>query len=1235
MNLKFDYYHNLEETELYLLNPDGRELFPVVGNNRLLKLRFNDLSELTFECYSTTTLSDGTILNLDYYDYIQTRRKIFVTGIGEFVITNVKETDNGVTKIKEVSCSSGQIVFQDKGVYHEEKVYYFYNPSDPYDNNYDDTDEGSVPSVAGQLYQQLGILQSLSQGLSDPDEPYETWTITFISPNISGLARNFKEGTSTGYEWMVKDVASAFEAVVLFDFYYKTIHIMTPGEVTERANVIYTFSNFMKEVQIEENADDIVTVLNVNGENCNIMNVNPTGTNYICDFSYYMDVQGRWMSSNLKEKLENWAAAVESRRPTYEVGVASLRSAYSTLVSRQDDLQEVSKIYSDLDVAVTKKAIAMVEGAASPYGIVWCETVNTGSRSLTTSSRYYSSPFTSASQITAYRNPPSLAGGSFYFTGDSITGTAEYCYSYVDSGNNQYLYFLDSGTTTASSYCKLEGKAVVDATTYAKSFVLSGFKRYTALEAANSWTPIYDKRIKELNNLIDQAQANVDSYAALLKSISDQCNIINYFSDTPSLLKELGHYWIEGDYTNSNISILEDTTMDDELVLEGELLDTGRVELSKVCQPKLSFSLTSVDCSKSYEFAQQMSELELGKVITVEKEEGVWYYPALLEIEYDLDKTDTFNLTFANALRLDDWGFTYGDLLSESSATTKQVSANWQDIMAYSKDRVEFEPLIKNPLSATLRAAFANMNNQEFNIDDTGILGRKFATNAQDEYEGEQVRLINNMLIFTDDNWDHARAALGKITFTSGGVTSSSYGLIADTLIGSLIIGSELDIHNANNTILLNGSGISIKDSGNNTVFSANNAGMLTLKGSVTATGGYIGGTSGFTISTGKLYSNGHSTLSGTTLTDGTKGGVYIGTDGLSILGPDKVFGLKLNAASSSFEFNGTIYATGGRFNGNGIQVNSSSGNWSTIDSLATQQLVVSNAMQCNNIEANALTLYGNNGLKFKYTQVRDTYLSTAASTTVNFTASYTCTVTSDYIRYTVSATADRVVPEGTFVTVSLQTVVNFGSDYGTATLVKTAQVYIATQTSSGSVIIEDVNRFHTSGTVVSRTVTSTSPTSKSYSRGANYDYYLTVTNTIIPSVNNTWDLGVAARAWRTVYTTEGVSTQSDIRTKKKISYDLSGYDSFFDSLKPVTYELKQDANHKGHIGFIAQDVANALQDNGFKADAMGIVEPGEIYSLNYSEFIALNTREIQKLKIRINDLEREVQILKSGIKGE
>lgn len=843
MKLNFDYYHNLEDTELYLCNPDGRELFPLVGSDRILRLRFNDLSELTFNCYSTTTASDGTVVNLDSYDWIETRRLVFVTNVGWFVITNVTEQDDGVVKYKEVTCHSLQAALKDRGFYCEERVYYFYNPSDPYDNNYDPDNEASIPSVMGQLYQQLGIQQALTQGLSDPVSPYSDWTITYVNSELTGKGRNFKETTSFGYDWMVKDVEEAFEVVILFDFYFKTIHVMLPTEVTSKANVIYTFSNFMKNVEVEEDAENIVTVMNCNGDNCDITAVNPTGTNYICDFSYYMDTAGRWMSSALKTKLTQWAAAVQSAKSGYQAKVLQLRTKYDELAALNSTLQEVSKVYTDLAAAVARKSVAIAENSStSLYGIVWAETVNVGEKSLDPKSSVYSTALTSSKTITAYRDMPTFNENTrtWSCSGSYITGTIDYCYAYEDNNHYQYHYFIDSSNNT--SYCKLEGKATINSSTFATEYTCKGFKRYVDLNIANVWTDRYDAKRKSMQTTKSSLETAIAGLQTDLKNISDPINILNYFSSSSTLLKELMCYWIEGEYTNDNIAVLEDTTQAEALDLANELMDSGALELSKVCQPKFQFSLTSVDCTKQYEFRNQMEALELGKIITVEKEEGLWYYPALLEIEYDLDHTDSFNLKFANALRLDDWGYTYGDLISDASSTSRQVSANWQNILQYAKDKSQITPLIQEPLSSTLHAAFANMVNQEFTIDDTGILGRKFTDDStKDKFADEQMRIINNVILFTDDNWETAKTALGKIYYTDPDSSSptygqliSKYGLIGETIIGSLVMSETLKILNntseSNSSVILDANGITIKHNGN-TVFTANTSGTVTISG--------------------------------------------------------------------------------------------------------------------------------------------------------------------------------------------------------------------------------------------------------------------------------------------------------------------------------------------------------------------------------------------------------------------
>lgn len=856
MKLTFDYYHNLEQIDLYLCNPDERELFPLPGKSRNLTLRFNDLSELTFEVYSKITLSNNTVVDLEAYDYIQTKRLVYATNIGWFQISGVDEHDNGVVTYKTVKAESYQSVLKNKGFISEERVYCFYNPNDPHDDRYDSTKEDSIPSVLGQWSKQLGIKQALGQGLSEPTTPYDDWTVTYIHSSLiyagtGSKCRTFKESVTYGYDWMVNDVEEAFEVVILFDFMYKTIHVMTPNEVAQRVNVIYTFNNFMKSVDINEASEDIVTVLNCNGDNCDITAVNPTGTNYICDFSYYMDKTNyRWMSSALIAKLEQWKAACDAEKDTYTDYVSQLRSLWLQKTQCMTSLQEMSLSLQDLKNAQNKRSVVGSGTPGALCGIVAAENVQSGKKSIKSGTSYYSTPFTGSKTITAYQYSPSYNAETkkWVFSGASKSGTADSIVAdnLSDSNTSGVSYWYFSDVSDGSSYCKLQSAVTVNKDSATSTYYCGGFDRYIAYsypiveegtgvttytDSVQEWINLRESLVNSLNSTNSSLEASINSVSANLDAISSRLNILSYFASTPALLRELNCYWIEGDYTNDNIAVLEETTPEEEIDLANELLDAGYIELSKVCQPRFSFSLESRDATKQYEFKDQMRLLELGKIITIEKEEGLWYYPALLEISLNLDNSEEFSMTFANAMRLDDWGYTYADLISDASSTSRKVSANWQDILAYSKERAEISSLIKDPLDTTLRASFANMVNQEFTVDKNGILGRKKVSETSDEFEDEQVRLINNLLIFTDDNWETAKTALGKIYYTDDdGNQVTSYGLIAETIIGSLIMGERLKIKNTNSTVEIGGEGITIKKSDGTIVFQASSDGSLVVR---------------------------------------------------------------------------------------------------------------------------------------------------------------------------------------------------------------------------------------------------------------------------------------------------------------------------------------------------------------------------------------------------------------------
>jgi len=287
----------------------------IKARNRNFVLRFNDLSELTFEAPKYEKSKDGTMFELPYYSRLATKRLIKIDEIGWFQITQAVENEDGLTAYMSITAQSHQCAFKEKGFFCEGRLYKFYDESDPYDVNYDSDKEDSIPSVVGQLYQQLGIKVAISPDESEPDVDYGDWTIVWVDHSLKyvkgskqNVCRAFKENSATyAYDFMVNSVENAFEVIFDFDFMHHAIKVKRVEDIAQQTNIYLSFDNVMNELQTTEKADDIVTVLNCSGTDLDIRTVNPTGTNYIVDFSYYMDeINYHWMSQALIDKIKAW-----------------------------------------------------------------------------------------------------------------------------------------------------------------------------------------------------------------------------------------------------------------------------------------------------------------------------------------------------------------------------------------------------------------------------------------------------------------------------------------------------------------------------------------------------------------------------------------------------------------------------------------------------------------------------------------------------------------------------------------------------------------------------------------------------------------------------------------------------------------------------------------------------------------------------------------------------------------
>jgi len=125
----------------------------------------------------------------------------------------------------------------------------------------------------------------------------------------------------------------------------------------------------------------------------------------------------------------------------------------------------------------------------------------------------------------------------------------------------------------------------------------------------------------------------------------------------------------------------------------------------------------------------------------------------------------------------------------------------------------------------------------------------------------------------------------------------------------------------------------------------------------------------------------------------------------------------------------------------------------------------------------------------------------------------------------------------------------------------------------------------------------------------------------IIPVTHNTYDLGSDSVRWRDIYLVNTPTVTSDFNLKKNIIPLKKGM-CFIESLKPVSYNLKDSKNKTLHYGLIAQDVEKIISTNEFA----GICKGDSGYSLRYSEFIAPLIKSVQELNSRIKELEKNIQ---------
>lgn len=279
----------------------------------------------------------------------------------------------------------------------------------------------------------------------------------------------------------------------------------------------------------------------------------------------------------------------------------------------------------------------------------------------------------------------------------------------------------------------------------------------------------------------------------------------------------------------------EDTYSNDNYISDGldngelfnralEFIETAKKEIYKsaTLQHSLSASLKNLLVMK--EFKPIVNMFSVGNWIRVKTDDEV-YRLRLISYSIEFDDLDGISVEFSDVKKYADGVTDSEDIINQAASMASSYDAVTRQASQGSKGNKQLENWVTNGLALTKMKIIDNADNQNVSWDSHGILCREYLP-ITDDYSDKQLKIINRGLYLTDDNWLTSKAGIGDFTFYNPetGKMEEAYGVIADTLVGNLILSEKVGIYNTQNSIVLGENGLIIttdvtSDAANNMAF--------------------------------------------------------------------------------------------------------------------------------------------------------------------------------------------------------------------------------------------------------------------------------------------------------------------------------------------------------------------------------------------------------------------------------
>ena len=274
-------------------------------------------------------------------------------------------------------------------------------------------------------------------------------------------------------------------------------------------------------------------------------------------------------------------------------------------------------------------------------------------------------------------------------------------------------------------------------------------------------------------------------YQAQMDWIARETDLENFFTEDQWI--RLSPFIREDEFSDSNFLLTGYESEEERLEIYGELKEAAAKELKTLCQPRLEFSMNMANILALPEFASLVDQFQLGNFIRVHIRDGYVKRARLLEVGLNFSDISDFNCSFGNLVSVKTEIDKHAELLSQAvqaGKTVAQSAGNWQK--AVDKSNTIEQEIANGLANATLEVGRAS--NQSIVWNENGIWCRRKLDGTTDQYDDEQIKIINNKILYSSDGFRTSKSAFGSFVYDG----QKYSGVLADALIGGIVNGATI-----------------------------------------------------------------------------------------------------------------------------------------------------------------------------------------------------------------------------------------------------------------------------------------------------------------------------------------------------------------------------------------------------------------------------------------------------------